>query len=112
MSILLIKTRGPFMLRSDQDGNTEEGGYQSRINVDIYQYPSEGEINSHPIENMVTVGDLHGNAAKFLHILIREDVVKLSKDDFDSFIEIYKYSDSNYKEKNIDLRRMINILNK
>lgn len=39
--------------------------------VDIYQYPKEFEGNS----GSITIGDLHGNAVKFVHFLLRHEVV-------------------------------------
>ncbi|WP_058535801.1 Dot/Icm T4SS effector Wip [Legionella saoudiensis] len=40
--------------------------------IDIYQYPKEFEGNS----GSVTIGDLHGNAVKLVHFLLRQDVIQ------------------------------------
>ena len=42
------------------------------MNVDIYHYPHEFEAHS----GSVTIGDLHGNAIKLLHFLLRHGVIK------------------------------------
>ena len=41
-------------------------------NVDIYNYPDEFEAHS----GSLTIGDLHGNAIKLLHFLLRHAVIK------------------------------------
>lgn len=72
----------------------EEPSLQYREQVQIYEYPNE--INSPPEGIAVTLGDLHGNAAKFLHLLVREGIIDISENDYNRLIEIYKISNDNY----------------
>ncbi|MFA5960147.1 MAG: Dot/Icm T4SS effector Wip [Tatlockia sp.] len=62
--------------------------------VDIYEYPDKIVPNS----GSITIGDLHGNAVKLLHFLLRHNVVKFKegengKEIFDEFVELYEKSD-------------------
>jgi len=62
--------------------------------VDIYQYPDSLDSNS----GEITIGDLHGNAVKFLHFLLRHQVVKFKnkkeeKQLFNDFVNLYEKSD-------------------
>lgn len=66
-------------------------------NVDIYQYPEEFEGNS----GSITIGDLHGNAVKLAHILLRHKIIKFKNgvtdpaEQYDQFVQIYeKMADS------------------
>jgi hypothetical protein len=60
----------------------------TRENVDIDQYPDK--IASHPSNHVVVLGDLHGNTLKLLHCLIREGMVKLAKEDYETIVSAYK----------------------
>lgn len=62
--------------------------------VDIYKYPDSLDSNS----GEVTIGDLHGNAVKFLHFLLRHQVVKFKNEKeekqlFNEFVNLYEKSD-------------------
>lgn len=57
--------------------------------VDIYQYPPINEITIYNENSTVTEGDLHGNAAKFLHVLVRQNLVTISKETYAKLIDIY-----------------------
>lgn len=63
-------------------------------------------MNTHPEGSVVTLGDLHGNAAKLLHMLVLEGVLDISKDNYDKLIQIYKKSNQEY-----NLEEFANILN-
>jgi hypothetical protein len=97
---------------SNSNSNCEQDGYRLRKGLDIYQMPNENEINFHSEEDIVAIGDLHGNAAKFFHLLIREGILKTSKEDYDTFVDIYKYSDSLYLEKHENHLFFLGILNR
>lgn len=61
--------------------------------VDIYQYPDTFDSNLGDI----TIGDLHGNAVKLLHFLLRHQVVKFNNDQdgpalFQAFVDLYEKS--------------------
>lgn len=88
-----------------RDENRGSGEQVLRSNVNIYSYPKAGEINTHPPGSVVTLGDLHGNAAKFLHMLVREGILDISESDYNKLINIYQTSDKNY-----DLNEFNNIL--
>ncbi len=56
--------------------------------VNLHHYPKEINIHAPGVE--VTIGDLHGNSLKLLNFLIRNDVVKIPKEDYQLFVTIYK----------------------
>ncbi|MBA2657510.1 MAG: hypothetical protein H0U70_11115 [Tatlockia sp.] len=55
--------------------------------VNIDNYP---EARPFPNARKLTLGDLHGNALKFLFFLIKEGVVACDKKNYQRFVEIYK----------------------
>lgn len=61
--------------------------------TDIYQYPFKNQIATYSNDQVVTLGDLHGNAAKFLNLLVREGLIEITKKDYDELVEIYQQSD-------------------
>jgi|GEM_PF-4887152 len=65
-----------------------------RQNVDIYTYPSLDQISQHPKGSWVTLGDLHGNAAKFINLLIQEGIAEVPPEIFETLIENYQISDT------------------
>lgn len=57
-------------------------------NVDIYQHPDT--ITVHEENSQLTIGDLHGNAIKFIYFLIKEGILQLKeKDDYCRLVAIY-----------------------
>lgn len=64
---------------------------------DINTYPSFEEKSETKLDKKLdaegrrelTIGDLHANALKLLHFLILNQIIVMSKADFDSFVEIY-----------------------
>lgn len=68
-------------------GNGVPGVMQVRA-ADIAKYPPV--INTYAPDTVVSIGDLHANPLKALYFLIREGVVKLSKEDFEEFVGNYK----------------------
>ncbi len=79
-----------MLSQNEQSLNHGKGDVGAQTIADIYKYPDN--INNYQTNDVVTIGDLHGNAAKFLHILIREGIVDIPKSDYEKFIEIYKTS--------------------
>lgn len=63
-------------------------------NIDIYYYPQEFEGNS----GSITIGDLHGNAIKLLHFLLRHKIIKFktnladSIENYQKFVTLYEQS--------------------
>ncbi len=57
--------------------------------VDIHQYPQESLIDKLGSEDLITLGDMHGNALKLLYALIRHQFVNLPSHDFEEFKTIY-----------------------
>ena len=55
--------------------------------VNIRQYPEQ--IIVHPVGSVITFGDMHGNAMKFIWELIRNGIITLNKERFDQLWEIY-----------------------
>lgn len=56
--------------------------------VNLTKYPENITVQAPGVE--VTIGDLHGNALKLLNFLIRNDIVKITKEDYKLFVNIYK----------------------
>lgn len=54
-------------------------------NVNIYIKP---EVRSE-LYRQVTIGDLHSNAMKLMFFLVREGIVEISKENYDSLVGIY-----------------------
>lgn len=56
--------------------------------ANLLEYPEKRSwrLNS---EKQFTLGDLHGNALKLLYFLIKENLIKISKEDYMSFVFIY-----------------------
>lgn len=66
---------------------TQHGDLYTRACVDIHSYPEM--IDIHPQNTWVTMGDLHGNAVKFLNMLVYEAVISISEKNYDSFLVLY-----------------------
>jgi hypothetical protein len=80
-------------------------------NVDIDIYPVElQKIARTTKQTELTLGDLHGNALKLIHFLTAENVLNISKQDFDYFVTIYKNSTHNLSIGN--LRSFTQLLSK
>lgn len=60
--------------------------------IDISEYPTAIEASP---SSQVTIGDLHGNALKFIYFLIKEGVLQLSEADYLEFVKIYRESTIN-----------------
>ena len=59
--------------------------------VNIYVFPEKDESNPSPPGSIVTIGDLHANAIKFMYMLIERGVVTgVSKDDYEKLVTLYK----------------------
>jgi len=59
--------------------------------VNIYVYPEKDESNPSPPGSIVTIGDLHANAIKFMYMLIERGVVTgVSKEDYEELVKLYK----------------------
>ncbi len=57
--------------------------------VDISIPPASQNIRRHQASQEVTLGDLHGNALKLLHFLVREGVFRISSEDYEDFFQLY-----------------------
>tara|TARA_R110000868_G_scaffold116452_2_gene310056 strand:+ start:3729 stop:4958 length:1230 start_codon:yes stop_codon:yes gene_type:complete len=86
------------------------GRLENREAVDIYRYPDT--IITHTPRSTITLGDLHGNAAKFLQLLVREGIIEISPADYHDLVTIYEKSGRNYQRKGQDIKRFTDILNK
>ncbi|MHB1947791.1 MAG: hypothetical protein ACYCQI_06740 [Gammaproteobacteria bacterium] len=56
--------------------------------VSLYDYPKKEERELKPGEE-ITLGDLHGNALKLVQTLIRENILNMSEEDYEAFVNIY-----------------------
>lgn len=59
--------------------------------VNIHNYPEATPVAE---RSLITIGDLHGNALKFLYFLVKQGVVNCTKEQYELFKTIYR--------KNID----------
>ncbi|WP_280524230.1 Dot/Icm T4SS effector Wip [Legionella quateirensis] len=67
--------------------------------VNLKKYPEHITVHEPGVE--VTIGDLHGNALKLLNFLIRNDVVKITKEDYNLFVSIYEKSPDDLTVKDL-----------
>lgn len=73
--------------------------------ANLKQYPRE--INSYPPGVEITIGDLHGNALKLLYFLIRNDVIKIDKEDYKLFVTIYQKNPNELTTKDLSFFQII-----
>ncbi|MFU7598276.1 ankyrin repeat domain-containing protein [Legionella pneumophila] len=74
-----------------------------QTNEDIHKYPEIDKRNSLDTGAELTLGDLHGNALKFLYFLIRQRVVtNISEQHYDQFKNIYMKGFHNLTRLDID----------
>ncbi len=65
--------------------------------VNLLHFPSsvvEGDSDS---RSEITLGDLHGNALKLVHFLVREGVLRVSKDDYYNWVNLYRLESAENK---------------
>ncbi|NKB47387.1 MAG: hypothetical protein GKR77_06320 [Legionellales bacterium] len=81
--------------QSDANAGDIEQSYQlvllKQPNIELY--PSEEDIkqvNESVIKNDITIGDLHGNFVKLLYVLVRFNLIKISLEDYQRLVQIYK----------------------
>lgn len=82
-----------------------------RVNYDvnINEYPTPQNIASHPEGSAATVGDLHGNAIKFLQLLVCEGVIDISPENYKKMVECY-YNHGQKADNNFFLNQFKNCL--
>lgn len=73
--------------------------------VNLEQYPDQITVQDSGVE--VTIGDLHGNSLKLLNFLIRNDVIKISKEDYKLFVKIYQKSPDDLSSKDLAFFQVI-----
>ncbi|MCS5710535.1 Dot/Icm T4SS effector Wip [Candidatus Berkiella aquae] len=62
---------------------------QYNTQVDINSFPDRDSAHVAKRGTKFTMGDLHGNALKLMYMLVRHGVIKISKTDYEAFVEIY-----------------------
>lgn len=67
--------------------------------ANLKKYPQRISQNEVGIET--TIGDLHGNALKLIYFLISNDVIKLSKENYDRLVTIYQMNPEQLTLKDI-----------
>ncbi len=76
--------------------------------VDIFKYPSVDPDYIAQPGDQITIGDLHANAIKLIHLLIRRQVISMDTAAFDRLVEIYcKRIDSLTREDIIEIDSII-----
>ena len=60
-----------------------------RVEVDIRVFPKCDKTHLNDKTAEFTIGDMHGSALKLLFFLTRQNVLKLSKDDYATITEIF-----------------------
>jgi hypothetical protein len=107
--LLKIKLVGLFVLISlSQQAFTQDNKPYNELSVkqiNLKSYPEETHHYSTNIE--VTIGDLHGNALKLMNFLIRNDVLKLSKEDYKLFVSIYQKTPTELSKRDLDIFNVI-----
>jgi hypothetical protein len=67
--------------------------------TDLTEYP---EINTDKSQQL-TIGDLHANALKFFHFLVKEGIFEVTKEDYEKVVKIYKMADNNPEQLNKEI---------
>jgi hypothetical protein len=57
--------------------------------ANIHQYPIKNDNEKLTPGKILTVGDMHGNALKFIYILIRHQILDISEEKYNELIKIY-----------------------
>jgi hypothetical protein len=57
--------------------------------IDIYTYPLHKHPSTPTVDDVLTLGDLHGNAVKLLYFLIYMNVVDMDDDQYGLFVYLY-----------------------
>lgn len=70
---------------------------KEQVNIDLY--PSLIPIGK---DKQLTIGDLHGNALKLLHFLIKHNIVESNEDDYQQFVEIYRKDNNALRRADLD----------
>lgn len=73
--------------------------------INLKNYPEE--IKSYTSDTEVTLGDLHGNALKLMNFLIRNEVLKISREDYKLFYKLYKKPPGELSKRDIDIFHII-----
>ncbi|MHB1949565.1 MAG: hypothetical protein ACYCQI_15810 [Gammaproteobacteria bacterium] len=68
--------------------------------LEHYPFPCV-EMKPDP-RNQLTIGDLHGNALKFIHFLVFQNVLVLSREDYQKIVTIYNLPPDEITKKIID----------
>lgn len=53
--------------------------------------------------NELTIGDLHGNALKLLHFLVRQKVINLDEPEYVEFVKLYKKNNKEITKEDLDV---------
>ncbi len=75
------------------------------LGVDLTKMPQGIALRKHPKEKTITLGDLHGNALKLIHFLIKEGVFKVKQQYYSIFIELYQEEERS-AESILDTRQL------
>lgn len=70
---------------------------KEQVNIDLY--PSLLPIGE---GNQLTIGDLHGNALKLLHFIIKHEIVESNNNDYQQFVDIYRKDNNALQREDLD----------
>src|SRR5579883_2145455 len=73
--------------------------------ADLEVYPKETkDTDCIPhANNEFTIGDLHGNALKLLHFLVRQNVINLDEAEYAEFVKLYKKDSKEITKEDLDV---------
>jgi hypothetical protein len=74
---------------NDQKQDKPDTQFITDFTADYLKYPTINPQELLTPGKVLTLGDMHGNALKFLYLLIRHGVLNISKDDYAELIKIY-----------------------
>lgn len=77
-------------------------------NIDLRIYPEQDTLHPVDVKNQFTIGDSHANPLKIIHFLIKQNVLNLSKEDFEIERDIFDKSNSELSK--VDIINFIEIL--
>lgn len=70
---------------------------RSLVTIDLREYPQEIQTNESPRE--VTIGDLQGCSLLLMNTLIREGILEIGSEDYETFVNFFTIEDKVYNDK-------------
>lgn len=80
------------LIKAEESKHSITRGADTEIideNANLLEYPTEREF-AFDQNCQLTIGDLHGNALKLIYFLVRQNVLDLSRENYNAIVHIYQ----------------------